>query len=127
MSGQWCTDSSTKDEQCAIEYNEDVAEKVTPEALLDATSVLDARDGHLHGTWRVVDGPGAVVVDAHTDRVFVASNDVSNGSPNYYIPVACRGLFGQIGCLGRSLAYAARELRKGRTGTVSMFDARTAP
>ena len=90
-------------------------------------SVLDARDGHLRGTWRVVDGPGAVVVDTQTDRVFVASNDVSNGSPNYYIPVACRGLFGQIGCLGRSLAYGARELRKGRTGTVSMFDARTAP
>ncbi len=90
-------------------------------------SVLDARDGRLRGTWRVVDGPGAVVVDARTDRVFVSSNDVSDGNPNYYIPDCRRGLFAQIDCVARSFAYEARLLRKGRTGTVSMFDARTAP
>jgi len=90
-------------------------------------SVLDARDGRLRGTWRVVDGPGAVVVDSQTDRVFVSSNDVSNGSANYYIPLACRGPLGRIGCIAQSLAYGARELRKGRTGTVSTFDTPTAP
>jgi len=90
-------------------------------------SVLDARNGRLRGTWRVVDGPGAVVVDARTDHVFVSSNDVSSGSPNYYIPDCRRGLFAQIDCVARSFAYEARLLRKGRTGTVSMFDARAAP
>jgi len=90
-------------------------------------SVLDARDGHLRGTWRVVDGPGAVVVDSQTDRVFVSSNDVSNGSASYYIPLACRGPLGRLGCMVQSLAYGARELRKGRTGTISVFDASTAP
>lgn len=90
-------------------------------------SILDARDGHMRGTWRVVSGPGAVAVDERTGRVFVNSNDVSDGSPNYYIPLACGGPFGRIGCVMRSLAYGARELRKGRTGTVSMFNAATAP
>ncbi len=93
----------------------------------NTVSVLDARDGRLRGTWRVVDGPAAVVVDARTDHVFVSSNDVSSGSPNYYIPDCRRSLFAQIDCVARSLAYEARLLRKGRTGTVSMFDARTAP
>ena len=90
-------------------------------------SVLDARDGRLRGTWRVIDGPGAVVVDGQTNRVFVSSSDVSNGSASYYIPLACRGPLGRIGCVMQSLAYGARELRKGRTGTVSMFDASTEP
>lgn len=90
-------------------------------------SVLDARDGRPRGTWRVIDGPGAVVVNSQTDRVFVSSSDVSNGSASYYSPLACRGPLGRIGCIVQSLAYGARELRKGRTGTVSMFDASMAP
>ncbi len=94
----------------------------------DATiSILDARDGHTRGTWRVVSGPGAGAVDERTDRVFVNSNDVSDGSPNYYIPDCRRSISAQIGCVVRSVSYQARELRKGRTGTVSMFDASTAP
>jgi DNA-binding beta-propeller fold protein YncE len=94
----------------------------------DATiSILDARDGHTRGTWRVVSGPGAVAVDERTGRVFVNSNDVSDGSPNYYIPDCRRSISAQIGCVVRSVSYQARELRKGRIGTVSMFDASTAP
>lgn len=94
----------------------------------DATiSILDARDGHTRGTWRVVSGPGAVAVDERTGRVFVNSNDMSDGSPNYYIPDCRRSISAQIGCVVRSVSYQARELRKGRTGTVSMFDASTAP
>lgn len=90
-------------------------------------SILDARDGRVRGTWRVVSGPGAVAVDERTGRVFVNNNDVSNGSPNYYIPDCRRSISAQIGCVVQSLSYQARELSKGHTGTVSTFNARTAP
>ncbi len=89
-------------------------------------SVLDARGGQLLGTMRVVVGPGPVAVDDRTGRVFVASADVSDGGSGVDRPVGS-GLFEQIGFISRSIANEARELRKGRTGTVSTFDARTAP
>jgi len=89
-------------------------------------SVLDARGGQLLGTMRVVVGPGAVAVDERTGRVFVASADMSDGGSGIDRPVG-RGFLDQIGFIGRSIGYEARELRKGRTGAVSTFDTATAP
>jgi len=63
-----------------------------------------------------------VAVDERTDRVFVSSADVSDISPTAYRPD--HSIFDLIGYLGSSLKHQVRVLRKGRTGTVSMFDTR---
>ena len=89
-------------------------------------SVLDAATGQLLRTMRVIVGPGAIVVDGRTGRIFVSSADMSDGGSGIDRPVG-RGIVDQIGFISRSIAFEARELRKGRTGTVSTFDASTAP
>jgi len=89
-------------------------------------SVLEARGGQLLGTMRVVVGPGAVAVDERSGRVFVASADMSDGGSGIDRPVG-HSILDQLGFIGQSTAYKARELLKGRTGTVSTFDATTAP
>jgi len=88
-------------------------------------SIIDARNGRFLGNLRVAEGPLAVAVDERTDRVFVSSADVSDSIPMAYRPD--RGIFDVIGYLGNALVRQARVLRKGRTGTVSMFDTRTVP
>lgn len=85
-------------------------------------SILDARNGRLLGNLHVTEDPLAVAVDERTDRVFVSSADVSDISPTAYRPD--RSIFDLIGYLGSSLKHQVRVLRKGRTGTVSMFDTR---
>ncbi len=89
-------------------------------------SVLDAATGQLLRTMRVIVGPGSVAVDGRTGRIFVSSADMSDGGSGIDRPVG-RGIVDQIRFISRSIAFEARELRKGRTGTVSMFDASTAP
>jgi len=88
-------------------------------------SVLDGRNGRLLGALRVPAGPGAVVVDDDTGRVFVCSADTSNS----ITPIGSHpnGFFDHISFYHATMVNEWRVLRKGRTGTVSMFDAQKVP
>lgn len=91
----------------------------------NTVSVLDARSGQLLGAIPVVGGPAAVAVDESTGHVFVSSNDVS--SDTYLALRHSDDFFGKIGFYSTELTNKLRILRKGRTGTVSMFDAQKIP
>jgi len=89
-------------------------------------SVLDARNGQLLGALRVTAGPLAVAVDERTDRVLVSSADVSGGIAQTH-QASSRSVMDQIGFLEAEVSNEMRVLRKGQTGTVSVFDAQKAP
>ncbi len=89
-------------------------------------SVLDARTGRALGAFRVVAGPVAVAVDERTDRVFVSSDDVSGGIAQTH-QVGGRSVMDQISFFEAEASNELRLLHKGRTGTVSVFDAQKTP